>query len=291
MGYELWTSPETGYRRAGTRLRDLHAVLGSGIVTRTIFEPLYLCLPDAPAIDTRLILERKGFDLVGVRSNLAQPILGYARCAELKEGCVEDYLQPIRPEDLISDSTELAQLFTVLGARPSVFVLTGSAVTGIVTRADLNKPPLRIYLFGLISLLEMHLLYWVRSAFPNELWKGHLKQPRLDAAGIIQFEREKKSEDISLIDCLQFCDKRVLVLKSDSVRATLGLGSKTAAGELLTKAEVLRNNLAHSQSDLVVGTSWEQQIKVVKRIEEVLLRSDQAIEQVAEKQQQASEEK
>ena len=85
------------------------------------------------------------------------------------EGCVKDHLQTIRPDDLISDSTELADLFKVLGIRPSVFVLAGSAVTGIVTRADLNKPPLRIYLFGLISLLEMHLLYWVRSEFPSAI--------------------------------------------------------------------------------------------------------------------------
>lgn len=43
MGYELWTSPITGYRRKGTRFSELRAVIGAGVQARSIFEPLQCC--------------------------------------------------------------------------------------------------------------------------------------------------------------------------------------------------------------------------------------------------------
>lgn len=42
---------------------------------------------------------------------------------------------------------------------------------GIVTFADLNKPPVRVYLFGLVSLLEVHLRFWIRTAYSDGSWK------------------------------------------------------------------------------------------------------------------------
>ena len=76
---------------------------------------------------------------------------------------MSDYGEDIGLEDLISDATPLAQIFSGPGERQHSFVLAGGSVSGIVTRADLNKSPARIYLFGLVSLLEMHLVFWNRS--------------------------------------------------------------------------------------------------------------------------------
>ena len=44
-----------------------------------------------------------------------------------------------------------------------IYVLKGGSIEGIVTRADINKPIVRIYLFGLISLCELHLNYWINE--------------------------------------------------------------------------------------------------------------------------------
>ena len=278
MGYQLWTSPDTGHRRKGTRLIDLHVLLGGGIVTRTIYEPLSYYSPDAPALEVRATLLQRGFDVIGVRVDDVSPLQGYALEKELIAGPVRQHLHAIKPPELISESTPLAELLSVLGSRPWVLVLVGSDVTGIVTRADLNKPPLRIYLFGLISLLEMHLLYWIRHVHAEDTWQDDLNAHRLEEAKRLQEERKRKNEDIQLIDCLQFCDKRSLIICSEAMRNQLGLGSKSRAKRVLEDAEKLRNNLAHSQPDLVGGSSWTEQIKLVQTIEEIISRSDGLIE-------------
>jgi hypothetical protein len=59
VGYELWTSPITGYRRRGTRLSEIRALVSAGIQARAILEPLQSCSVDAPADEMRRILDQR----------------------------------------------------------------------------------------------------------------------------------------------------------------------------------------------------------------------------------------
>ena len=86
MGYQLWTSPVTGYRRRGTRLTELHAVLGCQITAHVIFEPLMSCPSDALADEMCRILKHRDFDVAGVQSHEAGPIIGFVRRSSLKNG-------------------------------------------------------------------------------------------------------------------------------------------------------------------------------------------------------------
>ena len=167
MGYQLWTSPITGYRRSGTRLSDLRSVLGAGITARTILEPLQCCPLDAPAIEIQMTLRERGFDVAGVMADQNAPVVGFVERETLQSGSVKSHTRPMSAEHLVPGATSLGALLTVLLNKERVFVLTGPQVRGIVTRADLNKPPVRVYLFGLMSLLEMHLRFWV-SRFYSE---------------------------------------------------------------------------------------------------------------------------
>ena len=95
-------------------------------------------------------------------------------------------------------------------------------------------------------------------------------------------ERRVRNMGSSLFDCLQFCDKRDLVITRDDLRETLGLGTKPNARRLLRRAEDLRNHLAHSQPDLVRGSSWRTLIQLVEDIERFLHRSDDLVVQRAQ---------
>lgn len=94
-------------------------------------------------------------------------------------------------------------------------------------------------------------------------------------------ERRGRNEHITVLDCLQFCDKRDLLLASNDLRAKLGLASKRQAKSLFNDAEDLRNRLAHSQQDLVQGSSWKAQIELIEKVEELVHRSDDTVEQEA----------
>ena len=45
-------------------------------------------------------------------------------------------------------------------------------VGAIVTRADLQKAPVRLFLFGMITLIEMHFLRIIRDRFEDDSWKS-----------------------------------------------------------------------------------------------------------------------
>jgi hypothetical protein len=277
LGYQLWASPETGYRRTGTRLSELRALLGEGIVTRTICEPLYCCRRSEPAEEIQKLLKRRGFDVAGVRESPATVIEGYVVTDQLTGGSIADHILGIGPGNLISESTALSDLLGALRQKEFSFVLTGSDVAGIVTRADLNKPPLRLYLFGVVSLLEMHMQYWIERDYANESWKDSLSAGRLKKAADTHRSRKKRKEDIRLIDCLQFCDKRVLLIRKKELREMLDLGTEHEAATMFERAEELRNDLAHSQHDLVGGSSWVDQIQLLSKMEAVIHTSDEVI--------------
>ena len=278
MGHQLWISPITGYRRKGTRLAELRDLLGAGITARAILEPLQCCPEEAPAIEMASVLQRRDFDVAGVKPVQGEAVTGFVAREELKDGAVKDHAQPITSELLISDSTPLPLLLSELKKREHTFVLIGSEVRGIVTRADLNKPPARVYLFGLISLLEMHLAFWVRVAYPEESWFGELRAARQEKALQLHEERCNRNLETTLLECLQFCDKRDLVLARKELREKLALGGRTAAGRMLTRSEDLRNVIAHSQQYLARDSSWRETIDLVEWVERVVSLSDDYIE-------------
>jgi hypothetical protein len=289
MGHELWISPITGYRRKGTRLAELPSLLGSGITAHTILEPLQSCPADAAGVRMAQILRRRDFDVAGVRERPDGPVVGFVERASLTGGIVRDHLQPVTAALLVSDATGLPSVLSVLRGRPYTFVLVGPEVRGIVTRADLNKPPVRVYLFGLISLLEMHLRFWVRAAYGGDSWKRKLSSARLKAAEDLQTERRGRNQETGLIDCLQFCDKRDLVLACKDLRDRLCLGTKSSARRHLARAEDLRNLLAHSHQDVAQGSSWEDVIDLVQWLETIVHTSDERVEEAAKNSAQRDE--
>ena len=286
MGHELWTSPITGYRRRGTRLAELRALLASGITARAILEPLRSCPAIAPSAEMRRTLHARSFDIAGVRQESDGPVIGYVMTESLKDGVVKDHMIAIALEQLISEATPLVRLLSILKDRSYVFVLSEREVVGIVTRADLNKPPVRVYLFGLISLLEMHLGYWVKVSYREDSWKKFLKPNRLVAAQKVQTDGKARKQDMVLVECLQFCDRRDLVVANTGLRESLGLATKGQARDVLKSAERLRDLLAHSQQDLANGSSWEHLIDLVEVVEKLVQKSDESVEDRARRSAQ-----
>ncbi len=256
-------------------------MLAARIGARTILEPIQCCPIDAPATEMRDLLGERGFDVAGVMDDPTGPVIGFVISKELSEGTVGNHKKPLNAEHLVSDATPIADLLRVLRAKERAFVLIGPEVKGIVTLADLNKPPIRVYLFGLVSLLEMHLRFWIRNAYSDGSWKERLKDKRLEYANKLQAERQKRNQQIDLLDCLQFCDLSDLLLGNEDLRNRLGIESKRKGEELLGEAEKLRDRLAHSQQELVEGTSWQELIDLIEQMEALVHRSDDAVEHEA----------
>ncbi len=147
-------------------------------------------------------------------------------------------------------------------------------VWGIITRGDLQKAPVRMWLFGLISLLEMNFLRLIRLKFLEDSWKSLLKSTRLKHAQYILDDRRRRNEAIDLADCLEFGDKARILSKTEAIRSALGVPSEKEMSQLLQKLENLRNELAHSQ-DIITG-KWPEVVELAEAAEELLIKCENA---------------
>lgn len=207
-------------------------------------------------------------------------VIGYVLTDELANGELGKYLTVIDLELLISDSTPIADIFTALTNRDFVFVLYGKQIIGIITKADINKPPVRIYLFGMISLFEMHLNRWINYIYPDNTWEPEISNNRIKAALDIYETRKGNNQDLSLLECVQFCDKRDLLKKSDDFINEFDF-SKKRFDTFVKQVEKIRNELAHSQNSIISNIEWSIFVKTVSDLEDFLMNSDKKVEHIA----------
>lgn len=259
MSYQLWVSPTTGYRRKGTKFEALKRIFVDNVTAKTIYEPLLCCPADSRAEHAKEALKLREFDTAGVKETEGGEIIGYVVTDELEEGEVKEYLKKIEPDHLISDSAPIADIFAAFTNREFSFILYGKHIIGIITKADINKPPVRIYLFGIISLFEMHLNSCINHFYPNDSWESEVSEKRIKDAHDTYEQRKGNSQDLSLLECLQFCDKR----------------------DLLGKSKDFRNELAHSQNSIISNITWPVFVETISCLETFLLESDTKVEHIA----------
>ena len=217
------------------------------------------------------LMKRRGFDTLGVEEEGS--VFGYIERSRLEDGPLEGQIEMFHPSELVADSTPLLDVLPILLGKPRVFVLKGNRITEIVTRADLQKAPVRMLIFGLISLLEMSFLGLIRDYYPEDSWKGVLSDGRLRKARDLFELRQQLNEEIDLIDCIQFSDKGTLILKNDKLRAHLGLDPIPDGRRELKRIERLRDKLAHAQ-DIVQGSSWAEIIKQIELMERLVIKCE-----------------
>ena len=274
MSFTLWISKTTGTRRKGTRAREVREVLSSRITAAALMEALMSCPSTESAVDMKHTLGEHAFDVAGVQESENGPVVGFVEAKSLVSGTVSEHIQKITAENLISDSASLIDVLDVLSRRDWTFVLTGSAVNHILTRADLGKPIARAYYSTLVSLLEMHLTYWVDSDYPRESWVAKLKEDRVTRARKLFDDHNKRGTGTKLVSCLQFCDKRDLFLERHGGLGNFGLDTTAAATCLLRKAEKVRDSLAHGQAAIAGGMGWDELAKLFREVGAFLEKSD-----------------
>ncbi|ULT54425.1 hypothetical protein L1999_14700 [Neobacillus drentensis] len=247
--------------------QNLRSLYEQNITVNSIAEHLDTCKLHDDANAIKQMMVTKDFDILGVEENGI--VIGYVVREELREGTCKESYRRFSPTELVSESTSLLQTLFIFKEIERIFILEGNRITKVVTLADLQKQPIRMLLFGLISLLEMHLYRIINDYFPNDTWKHHLNSNRIKFAEDLYALRKSKNEAIQLSDCLQICDKRDIVLNEDSLREQLGIENKTKGKQFFKKLEELRNNLAHSQ-DINTENSWNETFSLIEQTENIL---------------------
>ncbi|MDH3948376.1 MAG: HD domain-containing protein [Gammaproteobacteria bacterium] len=250
-----------------TRLETKHHLVRhftESFTAQDIAEPVHSFDIDKPCKDIRPLMDKQHLDIVCLRNN--GKITGYVRRSDLNEGCCGDHLRPFRQGQVLASDSSLSDIIHVLTLHQYGFIRLFDDVVGYVSRSEINKPVVRMWLFGIITFIEMEFSQMIQEFYPDQSWRSMLTEKRLAKAVELQEERLRRNQHCDLIDCLQLSDKGQIVIQNPEFLELLDIGSKSVAKRLARELESLRNNLAHSQD--IVTHDWGQIVRLSYRLEE-----------------------
>jgi hypothetical protein len=257
-----------------SKQRDLHRMFNQILTIRELAEPLASFDYDRPATEVRDFMEQRDFDLVGVRVDGV--ISGIARRENLSGDKLGDHMEPVSEQALRHEAQPILDALEALAGGGFILVSSMGHPAGIATRGDLQKAPLRMWLFGLISLFEMQLLRWVREGFPADMWQTALNQSRIEKAREVFEERRSANDATDLVDCLQLSDKATLIRKIPLFFGLIGEvsdssdipTSATKWDRFVRAVTKLRNQVAHSNA--IASSAWTDVVRLARQLEGVL---------------------
>lgn len=159
-------------------------------------------------------------------------------------GKVSERMSRLNGSLLIAAQAPLMAYVRLAPAGPYRLVVTEKGISGIVTRSDLLKLPVRLLAFAFVTHLEMLMADVIRDrcGVDGNAWLEYLTDGRKQKIAEKQRSLGRDSLDPALLELADFCDKRVVVAK------LLALGKEFT--EHLEEIEKLRNSLAHAATFL-----------------------------------------
>lgn len=153
-------------------------------------------------------------------------------------------------DDLVAAETPLHQVIDLLRSRGFCFVLVHDAIRKILTRSDLNKLPVRVYLSTLFAHVEGMLADTIDASFPNDAWFPGLADARQPEVKQLHQGKTVEDFDTRLIDCTTLSDKARIIRKEPHLKQQLGLPSSNQVTRQLKLINSLRNRLYHGLAPL-----------------------------------------
>ena len=126
------------------------------------------------------------FDLHLVKEDISGEIFVY--------DCRIDALRPLTNSEVISDSTPVLEVFESLSRLEHIFIKRHREISHIVSRADLDTIPVRIWMYGMISLFEIEVKEKINIIVPD--WKKCLSAGRIEIAEKLYSLKTNKNEEI-----------------------------------------------------------------------------------------------
>ncbi len=247
-------------------LQSLRKVFLQAFVVHDIAEPL-VSFDDWTDVDkVREVMEAQRLEVVGVRQ--AGRVKGYLERKQLGTGTCGRYVQPFDERQVILDSSTLAELVPRLKEQRRLFVSILGRVGAIVSRSDLQKPPVRMWLFGMVTLIEIRFRRLIDQQYPEGQWREFLSEGRVQKAELLLAERQRRQQELNLLDCLQLSDKAQIVARSAELRSMTRFASRRQVEEAGKMLEKLRNNLAHSQD--IIAHDWDTIVSLSEQLDAVL---------------------
>ena len=239
-------------------------LFAEGFRAADIAEPLASFDAETAADLVARHMDDKGFDIVGVRRDGL--VAGFVEREQLSAGQCGTAIKEFSEE--LPDAAPLLDVVRVLADGPRVFVSMFGRVAGIVTRDDMQKPAVRMWLFGMVTMVELRYTRLIEEMCPDETWRQYLSEGRLKKAADFMAERRRRNRPAELLDCLQLSDKGQIVARDERLRNRTVFASRRQVEEAIGRLEGLRNNLAHAQD--IVSCDWDAIVQLSAHLDRLL---------------------
>jgi predicted transcriptional regulator len=264
------------------RLDDVVAILDTGLTATSIASPIASSAPqsDRKTREVRNYMKKNSFDRAAIAQSSS--IVGYVNVNELDVFPGDDpiglHSRPFEPDLLVSDGTPLPIVLQRMQNQTAIFVVGSDGINGIITPADLEKQCMRVYLFGLVSLLEQKLCRAM-----EELSFETVQSAIPDGPAQARFERDfhqktMAGEELAPIYYTTLGTKRDLVLSAEKYWKPLG-STKRETAQKLSSVLSLRNALDHV--NLLSGSisSWSSLCEAVQNVTGIIRDLETALTQ------------
>lgn len=245
---------------------SLRRLFYQGFAAHDLAEPLRSFDDTTSSTEVRRYMSEHRFLVVGVRHR--GMINGYVELHDLGEGTCGEHEKPFSTGSVIHGSASLLEVITGLDTNLRLFVSMLGQVGGIITRTDLQKPPFRMWLFGMVTLVEMRLSRVIEEFCPDDGWKQYLSEGRIEKAEALLAERARRNQHLRLSDCLQLSDKGQILARNPELRTASRFSSRRKVEEAAKGFERLRNNLAHAQD--IISSDWQTIVDLTSDIESII---------------------
>jgi hypothetical protein len=247
-------------------LSSLRRVFQEVFCVADLAQPLPSFDATTPAEQVRAIMSDRGYAVAGIRQH--GMVCAFVEPGDLRGECCGDAPRTFDEARIVSGSLPLAELVLRLKETPRLFVSMLGEVAAVVSRSDLEQPPARMWLFGMITLIEMRFGRMIEAHCPDDTWTPLLSEGRLQKCRELLAERLRRDQKLTLADCLQFSDKTQIIARHEQLRGMTRFASRRQVEEVGKRLEKLRNNLAHAQD--IVTSDWETIVALAENLESVL---------------------
>lgn len=245
----------------GTNNPHLFRLFTEAFSAQDISEPVRSFDASRPSAEILALMELQDLEFVCLRRQGV--ICGYVKCEDLHGKLCGDHMRSFRPGQTISADSSLVDVIHILTLQQYGFITVLGDVAGSFSRNDINKPVVRMWLFGIITFIEMEVLKIIKEYFPNDSWQSAITGKRLELASSLQQERARRGQHSSLLDCLQFSDKVKILISKQETLEKVGFATRSRAKKVIKEIESLRNNLSHAQD--IVTYDWAQIVRITRR--------------------------
>ncbi|BAO45284.1 HD domain-containing protein [Thiolapillus brandeum] len=243
----------------GFSRRRVQRLFSEAFTAKDIAEPLPSFDGDRPARGVRALMKEAGIPVAGVRDQGV--VVGYMRRNDLEGETCLDHSRGFSPDQQVYGDANLSEVILVLSRHDYCFVTMLNTVSGVITRSDMEKPIVRMWLFGIITMLEIRFTELLKKHWPDGQWMEKCTPARLEKARALLEERRRRgAQHIELADCLQLSDKSHILVQDQRFLRDFGFKSRSEANKAIRAMESLRNNLAHGQS--ITTQDWPQIVRM-----------------------------